>query len=77
MSGVADSVIDLLKPRDRQQVASCPFCGNRAEQRGVAMEKENGTTVFAIECGSCGAMGPQRDELEEAARAWNRRPDRV
>ncbi len=62
----------------------CPFCGNKdvrvvpdweAEERDI----KDGTGYCAALCsmswGGCGAVGPFRDNVQDAINAWNNRDE--
>jgi len=47
----------------------CPFCGNVDQETFTILDFER------VECYQCGAVGPLRDEPDEAVEAWNKRAD--
>lgn len=47
----------------------CPFCGN---QKTISEIKDDGYTI-QVQCGICGAIGPQYNRRGGAIEAWNRR----
>lgn len=49
-------------------IAPCPFCGEDAK---VSPDKSGG--FWFVECGWCGAVGPNAKSLTEAAQNWNER----
>ena len=44
----------------------CPFCGSR--------DIDYGGDWIGIECRSCGASGPYRNDKTTCVEIWNRRP---
>lgn len=59
--------------------STCPFCGwhytNMLSGPGFVLGKGN-TERYRVKCCSCEALGPMKDTREEAAEAWNARPER-
>lgn len=51
------------KAKIKETLISCPFCGSKNLSPGFS----------AIECQECGACGPEAENEEEAAAAWNTR----
>jgi Lar family restriction alleviation protein len=50
-------------------IKPCPFCGRLADVMGIV---QGGKDLRAVECWSCRATGPLRDDRFEAILAWNR-----
>ena len=47
----------------------CPFCGSF--EVGLEAVDDEGLTKFVTLCNSCGGWGPQNEDADEAAKAWN------
>jgi hypothetical protein len=62
-------------------LAKCPFCGNTPASVSAEITGSASTYVRAVccggswwvECGGCGARGPQYDHENIAVRTWNQR----
>lgn len=66
----------------RPESPECPFCGRKNLLVTFPYSYREGitriTTSAYVYCAysDCGAHGPQRDSVEEAWEAWDRRPPR-
>lgn len=54
-------------------IKSCPFCGN-SEYNEVCHPAPNFAT-WMVMCGACSSTGSERDTIEDAIEAWNRRAE--
>ena len=53
---------------------TCPFCGDKKQLTDEAMyPRVAGRPKHWVNCGACGATGPERDDLHDAEHAWNDR----
>jgi len=52
----------------------CPFCRCKYQTTTAHCLAIAGNTLYTVLC-MCGAEGPTGDTPNEAARAWNRRPN--
>lgn len=53
---------------------ACPFCGDRKQLTDDLYTPEIvGNPRYWVNCGGCGATGPEKDDLHEAEEAWNAR----
>ncbi len=53
---------------------ACPFCGDKKQLTDEAMfPRVAGSPKHWVNCGACGATGPEKDDLHEAEHAWNAR----
>lgn len=53
-----------------QKLKPCPFCGGEA----VPVVDDETETMFGIKCFDCGgSIYPEKESLDEAMGAWNRR----
>ncbi len=52
------------------KLKSCPFCGENA----VVVVDDETESLFGVKCFHCGgAIEPEKETLDEAKQAWNRR----
>ena len=56
---------------NEERLKPCPFCGGRRPTLVVDDETESKCGVKCFECG--GSIYPEKDTLNEAIEAWNRR----
>ena len=65
--------VDAMKAR-MQNLAKCPFCGNR---QLIVSDDDCGANVREhvdiVVCGDCGTRGPWGDTEADAIERWNRR----
>lgn len=67
----------------REALEPCPFCGSSdvrnvsSNHPGPAYHLHANDTIFAVNCGQCGASVPNRYRNELVVAAWNRRAPRL
>ena len=49
---------------------NCPFCGDEGQVDEIGVSTY---PVYAVICQGCGAVGPAREQAEDAARSWDAR----
>lgn len=57
------------------ELKPCPFCGGRGRAKGLPKREHDTLAFMAVECQSCGAMGPVSSgcSTEKVGGKWNER----
>jgi Lar family restriction alleviation protein len=66
-TGVIQAIPLFVKAWEQHRLSACPYCGGDPFGGGSAF------TGWVASCVRCGASGPSKRSIQEAAESWNRR----